>query len=195
MKNPKITITETKVLAHNHYLLEKVTLDYQSEDGAVETQSREVFNRGNGAAILLYNRAMRTVVLTRQFRLPSYLNGNPSGMLIEVCAGMIDEDDPVETVKREAIEETGYHVTDVRKVCETYVSPGAVTEILHLFIGAYTPDMKRSEGGGLKDEHEHIEVLEMPFADALNRVETGEIRDAKTIILLQYAELKQIFGE
>lgn len=193
MHLPKIDIKEKKLLSDNHYFLHRVTFDYEKPDGSKEEQSREVYDRGNGAGILLYNIANRTVVLTRQFRLPTYLNGNPTGMMIETCAGLLEEDDPAETIRREAIEETGYHVTDVRKVLETYMSPGAVTEILHLFIGEYAPEMKQSEGGGLASEHENIEVLEMPFQRALDMVENGEIRDAKTILLLQYAELKKIF--
>lgn len=193
MDDPKIDIKEKKLLSDNHYHLHRVTFDYEKPDGSKQEQTREVYDRGNGAGILLYNVANRTVVLTRQFRLPTYLNGNPTGMMIETCAGLLEEDDPAETIRREAIEETGYHVTDVRKVYETYMSPGAVTEILYLFIGEYSPEMKQSEGGGLASEHENIEVLEMPFQKALELVENGEIRDAKTILLLQYAELKKIF--
>lgn len=193
MYTPKIDIVERKLLSDNHYRLEKVTFDYEKPDGSTERQSREAYDRGNGAAILLYNVANRSVILTRQFRLPTYLNGNATGMLIETCAGMLEEEDPAECIRREAIEETGYHVSDVTKVYETYMSPGAVTEILYLFIGEYQPEMKRSEGGGLASEHENIEVLEMPFREAMALVEKGEIRDAKTILLLQYAELKKIF--
>lgn len=193
MHTPKINIVETKLLSDNHYKLERITFDYEKPDGSTERQTREAYDRGNGAAILLYNIANRTVVLTRQFRLPTYLNGNPTGMLIETCAGLLEEDDPAECIRRESVEETGYHVTEVKKVYETYMSPGAVTEILYLFIGEYLPEMKQSEGGGLASEHENIEVIEMPFSKAIELMETGEIRDAKTIMLLQYAELKKIF--
>jgi nudix-type nucleoside diphosphatase (YffH/AdpP family) len=127
--------------------------------------------------------------------MPTYLNGNPTGMMIEACAGLLEEDDPAECIRREAIEETGYEVREVRKVYETYMSPGSVTEILHLFIGEYLPEMKKGDGGGLESEHENIEVLELPFQRAMEMVENGDIRDAKTILLLQYAEMKKLFDQ
>ncbi|AWG21687.1 GDP-mannose pyrophosphatase NudK [Flavobacterium faecale] len=189
MQNPSIKITNTEVLANDYYLLNKVTFDYLNKKGNWITQRREVYDRGNGAGILLYNKEHKTVILTRQFRLPSYLNGNPSGMLIEVCAGLLDADQPEQCIIRETEEETGYRITDVQKVMETYVSPGAVTEILYLFVGEYTANMKVSEGGGLEHEQEEIEVLEWPFEKAYNMIATGEIKDAKTILLLQYAKI------
>lgn len=192
MKNPIIHIHNTEVLSDNWYLLNKVTFDYQKKDDSWITQKREVYDRGNGAAILLYNLCYKTVILTKQFRLPTYLNGNESGMMIEVCAGMLDLDNPETCVIRETEEETGYRITKVNRIMETYMSPGAVTEILHLFTGEYDPSMKVSEGGGVAHEEEHIEVLEMPFETAFNMIATGEIKDAKTIILLQYAKLKQL---
>ncbi len=193
MKDPEITIQDTHLLSDNHYLLNRVTYEYKTES-TTEVHKREVYDRGNGAAILLYNKPDRTVVLIRQFRLPTYLNGNPTGMLIETCAGLLEEDNPDDTIRREVEEETGYHIKDVKRVYETYMSPGAVTEILYLYIGEYSKEMKLSEGGGLASEHEHIQILELPFDEALDMMENGGIRDAKTIMLLQYAALKQIFN-
>lgn len=189
MKNPKITIQKTELLSDNWYILNKVTFDYNKESDDPETQVREVYDRGNGAVILLYNIAKKTVVLTRQFRIPTYLNGNTSGMLIEACAGMLDEDNPIDCIIRETEEETGYRISSVKKVFQSYMSPGAVTEILHFFIGEYQPEMKVSEGGGLAEEHENIEVLEYPFNEAYQMIASGEITDAKTIMLLQYAKI------
>lgn len=189
MKDPKISIQKTELLSDNWYLLNKVTFDYQEENSPVETHTREVYDRGNGAAILLYNSIEKTVILTRQFRLPSYLNGNKSGMMIEVCAGLLDQDNPEQCIIRETEEETGYRISTVKKVFETYMSPGAVTEILYLFVGEYNASMKVTEGGGLDAEQEHIEVMELPFDEAFGMIATGEIKDAKTVMLLQYAKL------
>jgi nudix-type nucleoside diphosphatase (YffH/AdpP family) len=150
-------------------------------------QSREAYDRGNGATILLYDRARRTVVLTQQFRLPTYVNGNASGMLIEACAGLLDADDPETCIAREAFEETGYEIRNARKVMQAYMSPGSVTEILYFFVAEYSRAQRLSAGGGV--EEEDIEVLELSFDDALGRIASGEIRDAKTIMLLQYAAL------
>ena len=189
MKDPKITIEKTELLSDNWYLLNKVTYNYQEENKSVETHIREVYDRGNGAAILLYNSSQKTVILTRQFRLPSYLNGNKTGMMIEVCAGLLDKDHPEQCIIRETEEETGYRVSKVQKVFETYMSPGAVTEILYLFVGEYDETMKVHEGGGLDAEQEHIEVMELPFDEAYAMIATGEIKDAKTVMLLQYAKI------
>ena len=189
MRNPKITIQKTELLSDNWYTLNKVTFDYKIDSNDSETQVREVYDRGNGAVILLYNKAKKTVVLTRQFRLPTYLNGNTSGMVIEACAGLLDAEDPEECIIRETEEETGYRLTSVKKVFQSYMSPGSVTEILHFFIGEYHPNMKVSEGGGLAEEHENIEVLEYPFNEAYQMITSGEIIDAKTIMLLQYAKI------
>ncbi|AOZ99975.1 GDP-mannose pyrophosphatase NudK [Flavobacterium sufflavum] len=189
MNDPKITIQKTKLLSDNWYILNKVTFDYQKPDNSVITQKREVYDRGNGAAILLYNKTDKTIILTRQFRLPTYLNGNKSGMMIEVCAGLLDQDEPEQCIIRETEEETGYRISKVKKIMETYMSPGAITEILYLFIGEYDASMKVSEGGGLDHEQENIEVLEMSFDQAYAMIETGELKDAKTIMLLQYAKI------
>ncbi len=192
MKNPEIKITETKLLSDNWYVLNKVTFDYQKKDGNVESHIREVYDRGNGAAILLYNTQKKTVILTRQFRLPTYLNGNKTGMMIEVCAGLLDHDNPEEAVIRETEEETGYRLTKVQKVIETYMSPGSVTEILYLFVREYDETMKVNDGGGLDAEQENIEVLEYTFDEAYAMFESGEITDAKTIMLLQHAKIKEL---
>jgi nudix-type nucleoside diphosphatase (YffH/AdpP family) len=189
MKNPIIIIQKTELLSNNHYTLNKVTFDYKKSTEDSETQTREVYDRGNGAVILLYNIAKKTVVLTKQFRLPTYLNGNSTGMLIEACAGMLDNDNPIDCIIRETEEETGYRLSSVKKVFESYMSPGAVTEILYFFVGEYEPEMKVSDGGGLEEEHEHIEVLEYSFDKAYQMIASGEITDAKTIMLLQYAKI------
>lgn len=192
MKNPEIKVTETKLLSDNWYILNKVTFDYQKKDGKVESHIREVYDRGNGAAILLYNSAKKTVILTRQFRLPTYLNGNKTGMMIEVCAGLLDQDNAEQAVIRETEEETGYRLKKVEKVIETYMSPGSVTEILYLFVGEYDETMKVNDGGGLDAEQENIEVLEYTFEEAYSMIESGKITDAKTILLLQHAKIKNL---
>ena len=192
MKNPTIKIQKTELLSDNWYILNKVTFDYQKKDESWITQKREVYDRGNGAAILLYNTKQKTVILTRQFRLPTYLNGYETGMMIEVCAGLLDEDHPEQCIIRETEEETGYRLTKVQKVMETYMSPGAVTEILYLFVGEYNDSMKVSEGGGVAHEQENIDVMEMSYDEAYAMIESGEIKDAKTIMLLQYAKIKNL---
>ncbi|RZJ53319.1 MAG: NUDIX domain-containing protein [Flavobacterium sp.] len=189
-KNPEIEIKETKLLSDNWYVLNKVTFDYKKENQPVESHIREVYDRGNGAGILLYNAAKKTVILTRQFRLPTFLNGNKTGMMIEVCAGLLDKENAEQAIIRETEEETGYRLKKVQKVIETYMSPGSVTEILYLFVGEYEENMKVSEGGGLDAEQENIEVLEYTFDEAYAMIESGEITDAKTIMLLQHAKIK-----
>lgn len=189
---PYVQIKKEELLSDNWYLLKKITYDYQRPNGPLKSQVREVYDRGNGAAILLYNTAQRTVILTRQFRLPTYVNGNADGMLIEACAGLLDNDHPEVAIKREAEEETGYQVKDVRKVFEAYMSPGSVTEILYCYIAAYSKDMQVHTGGGLEHEQEDIEVLELAFGEAVRMVAAGEIRDGKTIMLIQYMQLAGI---
>ncbi|MDQ3278026.1 MAG: GDP-mannose pyrophosphatase NudK [Bacteroidota bacterium] len=187
-----IKIVDTRILSDNWYVLRKITYEYRKKDGSLHTQSREAYDRGNGAAILLYNQEQRTVILTRQFRLPTFVNGNASGMLIEACAGLLDRDNPEACIRRETEEETGYRVHNVQKVLEAYMSPGSVTEILYFFIAAYTPNMKISGGGGVDGEEENIEVLELDIDEAMAMVENGAIRDGKTILLLQHIKLKNI---
>jgi GDP-mannose pyrophosphatase NudK len=182
-----VEVLKTEVLSDNWYVLRKVTFRLRKRDGSWEVQSREAYDRGNGATILLYDRARRTVVLTQQFRLPTYVNGNASGMLIEACAGLLDKDDPETCIAREAFEETGYEIRNPRKVMQAYMSPGSVTEILHFFVAEYSRTQRVSDGGGV--EEEDIEVMELSFDDALGRIASGEIRDGKTIMLLQYAAL------
>jgi GDP-mannose pyrophosphatase NudK len=188
----KINILKKEVLSDNWYTLRKITYEDIGADGSVNIQSREAYDRGNGATILLYNKQNQTVILTRQFRLPTYINGNESGYFIECCAGLLDLDNPEECIKRETEEETGYKVSHVEKVFEAYMSPGSVTEMLYFFVAEYAIEMKTGDGGGLKEENENIEVLELPFAQALNMITTGEIKDAKTIMLLQYAQLNNL---
>jgi GDP-mannose pyrophosphatase NudK len=188
--NERVKILKTEILSETYYTLKKVSFSYRRSDGKVETVSREVFERGNGAALLLYHKVKNTVILTRQFRVPAYLNGHESGFLIEVCAGMIDEGNPEETVKREAMEETGYQVSNVRKVFEAYSSPGAVTEKMHFFVASYEEHMKVEGGGGKDDEQEDIELLEVSIDEAMGMVYAGEIQDVKTIVLLQHYALK-----
>ncbi|WP_231424931.1 MULTISPECIES: GDP-mannose pyrophosphatase NudK [Pedobacter] len=192
MNNENIKILSTEILSDNWYTLNKITFEYKKKDGTVETQNREAYDRGNGATILLYNKNNQTVILTRQFRLPTYLNGNASGMLIETCAGLLDLDNPETAIKRETEEETGYKIKDVKKVFEAYMSPGSVTEILYFFVAEYSKEMKVSEGGGHHEEQENIEVLEITFSDAIAMIATGEIKDGKTIMLLQYAQLNYL---
>ncbi|RAJ88261.1 nudix-type nucleoside diphosphatase (YffH/AdpP family) [Chitinophaga dinghuensis] len=189
---PEVKIMSTEILSDNWYTLKKVTYEYKLRNGDWQTQSREAYDRGNGAVILLYNPITGKVILTRQFRLPSYINGNSSGMLIEACAGLLDENNPEECIRREAEEETGYRIQDVKKVFEVYMSPGSVTEMLHFFVAAYDHQMRVNDGGGLAQEQEEIEVMEVPFNQALEMVETGEIKDGKTIMLLQWVRLKGI---
>ena len=190
--NNKIKNLTTEVLSNSWYTLKKVSYDFLKNNGSWQTQTREAYDRGNGAAILLYNKVQKTVILTRQFRLPTFINGNESGMLIEVCAGLLDKDNPEDCVRREAEEETGYKVSHVKKVFETYMSPGSVTEILYLFIAEYNSSMKINDGGGIEHEQEDIEVLEFSVIQAISMIEAGEIKDAKTIMLLQYLQLQKI---
>ncbi len=185
-----IKIVKTEILSDNWYTLKKVTYQYSKPDGTVQQQSREAYDRGNGAVILLYNTSAQTVILTRQFRIPTYINGNESGMLIEACAGLLDQDSPHDCIRRETEEETGYQIKEAKKIFEAYMSPGSVTEILHFFIAEYTNNMKVGDGGGL--EEEHIEILEINIEEALHMIDTGEIIDGKTIMLLQYIRLKNI---
>jgi GDP-mannose pyrophosphatase NudK len=189
----RVKILEKKLLSDNWYKLYKYDFEYTDTSGKKSTQSREAYDRGNGATILLYNKEQRRVILTRQFRLPTFINGNPSGMMIETCAGLLDEDNPEACIIRETEEETGYRITEVKKVYEAYMSPGSVTEILYFFIGAYSKEQKVNEGGGVDSENENIDVLELDFDKAWEMMAKGEIKDAKTIILLQYARLHQLF--
>ena len=190
--NTKIKNVEQKLLSDNWFTLKKYSFDYQRPDGKWERQEREAYDRGNGSTILLYNSAKGNVILTRQFRLPTFINGNTDGMLVETCAGLLDENNAEDCIKKETEEETGYKIEKVKKIFESYMSPGSVTEILYFFVAEYTESMKVSEGGGLEHEQENIEVLELSFDKAYKMLETGEIKDAKTIMLLQYAKLNRL---
>lgn len=185
----QVRILQTEILSSNWYTLKKVTYTFLNKDGSTQTQVREAYDRGNGAAILLYNREQGTVILTRQFRLPTFINGNESGMMTEACAGLLDEDNPEDCIRRETEEETGYTIKAVQKIFEAYMSPGSVTEILYFFVAEYSKEMKTGTGGGVAQEQENIEVLELKFDAAFNMIASGEIKDAKTIMLLQYAKL------
>ncbi|WP_426210490.1 NUDIX domain-containing protein [Massilia sp. TWP1-3-3] len=184
----RIRVVNEQVLSSDWYLLKKTTFDYLRSDNVWQRLSRETYDRGNGAALLLYNRAQGTVVLTRQFRLPVFVNGH-DGMLIEAPAGLLDASSPEERIRKEAEEETGYRVSEVHPIFEAYMSPGSVTEKLHFFVAQYDAASKIGDGGGLEGEGEDIEVLELPFAEALGMITTGVIQDGKTIMLLQYAAL------
>ena len=190
--NTKVKNVQKVLLSDNWYTLNKIVFDYQMPNGEWVNQQREAYDRGNGATVMLYNKEKQKVVLVSQFRMPTYLNGNESGMLIESCAGLLDGDDPETCVIKEAEEESGFRVNKVEKVFESYMSPGSVTEILHYFIGEYDDDMKVGEGGGAEVETENIEVLELPFKTALEMIASGEIKDAKTILLLQYAQINSL---
>ncbi|CAM3730288.1 GDP-mannose pyrophosphatase NudK [Aquirufa aurantiipilula] len=188
----EIKITKSDILSDNWYILRKITYEYKQADGTVQIHQREAYDRGNGATILLYNKESGTVILTKQFRLPTYINGNKDGMMIEACAGLLDQDNPEDCIRRETEEETGYKITEIQKVFEAYMSPGSVTEILYFFIAAYSKSMKVSNGGGVEHEQENIEVVEIPIQQALVMIQSGEIKDAKTIMLLQYIKLHGI---
>jgi GDP-mannose pyrophosphatase NudK len=187
--NNKIKILKTEVLSDNWYTLRKITFDLLQKNGEWLTQHREAYDRGNGAVILLYNSTKKTVILTRQFRMPTYLNGNETGMLIEACAGLLDADNAEDCIRKETQEETGYRIENVQKVYEAYMSPGSVTEILYFFVAEYHENQKITAGGGVTGE-EYIEVLELDFSKALEMIKSGEIRDAKTIMLLQYLQIE-----
>lgn len=192
--NKKINVVKEEILSDNWYTLRKFTFDYQRADGSWERQSREAYDRGNGATILLFNKEKQTVILTRQFRLPTYTNGNDTGMLIEACAGLLDKDNAEDCIKRETEEETGYKIKSIQKIFEAYMSPGSVTEILYFFTAEYAEDMKVSDGGGCDTEQENIEVMEIPFAEAVKMITAGEIKDAKTMLLIQYAQLNGLLA-
>ena len=189
-----VSILKTEILSDNWYTLKKITYQSIDSDGSNIIQSREAYDRGNGATILLYNKHHKTVILTRQFRMPTYINGNADGYLIECCAGLLDKDNPEDCIKRETEEETGYRVSSVEKVFEAYMSPGSVTEILYFFVAEYSNDIRVSDGGGVHEENENIEVMEIPFSHALQMIKAGEIKDGKTIMLLQYAQINNLIN-
>lgn len=190
--NERIRLRKQETLADDWFTLRKITFDYQRKNGTWETQSREAYDRGNGAIILLHNPTTDQVILTRQFRLPTFVNGNPTGVLIETCAGLLDDEHPDAASIRETEEETGYRLTHVEKVMEAYMSPGLVTERLFFYLAEYSAATEQHSGGGI--EEEEIDVLEMLLQEALALVKTGEIQDGKTIMLLQHLRLKQLLA-
>ncbi|ANA22008.1 GDP-mannose pyrophosphatase NudK [Salmonella enterica subsp. diarizonae] len=185
-----ITLIKDKILSDNYFTLRNITYDLTRRNGEVIRHKREVYDRGNGATILLYNSTKKTVVLVRQFRVATWVNSNQDGMLIETCAGLLDNDEPEVCIRKEAIEETGYDVGEVRKIFELYMSPGGVTELIHFFIAEYHDGERASIGGGVEDED--IEVLELPFSRALEMVRSGEIRDGKAVLLLNYLQMSNL---
>ena len=193
MNTEHLKNVKNELLSDNYYILKKYIFDYKMKSGNWVTQMREVYNRGDGAGILLYNKLKKTVILVKQFRMPTFLNDNNDGFLVEICAGMLDKDHPEACIIRETEEEVGYRIKEVKKVYEAYSSPGVMTEKMHFFIGEYTDNMKVNEGGGIDTEHEDIEVLEIPFAEAVKMLENGLIHDTRTIVLLQYAQIYNIF--
>ncbi len=184
-----VRLLDAQVLSDSWYTLRKISVELRRRDGQWQRLSREAYDRGNGAVLLLWDPVRRTVVLTRQFRLPAFLNGSPDGQLIEACAGLLDGDEPEACIRREAEEETGYRIRAPRKVFEAYMSPGSVTEKLHFFVAEYEPGDRVRAGGGVAEEGEDIEVIEMPLAEALAAIASGRIQDGKTIMLLQHVAL------
>ncbi len=184
----RIRVKNVRVLSDSHYILKTTTFEWRRANGEWQTQARETYDRGNGAALLPYNLAQRTVVLVRQFRYPAFVNGYDD-LLIEAAAGLLDNETPEMRIRAEAEEETGYRLGEVRKIFEAFMSPGAVTEKLHFFVAEYEARMRIGSGGGIASEGEEIEVLELPFDEALAMIGDGRIADAKTILLLQYAAL------
>ena len=191
-QSDRVRIERVDVLSDNWYILRNYTFTYRRRDGTQQRQVREAYDRGDGCCILLYNKERGTILMTRQFRLPAFVSGHPDGMLLEAPAGLLDEDDPTTAIKREAEEETGYRIRDVKEVLSAYMSPGAVTEQLHFFMGEYSQADRVGAGGGHEGEGEDIEVVEVPLKDTLRMIERGEIIDAKTIILIYHAALKEL---
>ncbi|AOI91480.1 NUDIX domain-containing protein [Burkholderia pseudomultivorans] len=189
----RVRIVDTTVLSDDWYVLKRVTFDFLRRDGTWQRLSRETYDRGNGTTILLRNATTGDVLLTRQFRMPAFVNGH-DGMLLEAAAGLLDDATPDARIRAEAEEETGYRVRGVRKVFEAFMSPGSVTEKLHFFVGEYDASLRTGDGGGVAEEGEDLEVVEMPLQAALDAVERGEIVDAKTIMLLQYVALRETAG-
>ncbi|MEM6049108.1 GDP-mannose pyrophosphatase NudK [Erwinia sp. P7711] len=181
----KIEVIKNKVLSENWFVLRNFTYDLIAKDGTTIRHKREVYDRGNGATILLYNREKNSVILTRQFRIATWVNGNESGMLIEACAGLLDDDSPEDCIRKEAVEETGYAVGEVEKIYEMYMSPGGVTELIHFFAAEYNDSLRANAGGGVEDED--IDVMEIPFPQAWAMIKEGRIKDGKTVMLLQHA--------
>jgi nudix-type nucleoside diphosphatase (YffH/AdpP family) len=190
----RVTIDKVETLSDDWSLLRKFQLRYRRQDGTEQRLTRQVYDRGNGAVVLLYNQARRSVILTRQFRLPALVSGHPDGMLLEAPAGLLDSDDPDSAIRREAEEETGYRIAKVEKLFAAYMSPGSVTEQLHFFAAEYTDADKVGAGGGHAGEGEDIEVIEVPFAEALAMIADGRLIDAKTMLLLCAAKVQGLLA-
>ena len=193
--NADVLIRDVELTSCGWHVLRRTTFDYRRRDGRWTTEQRETYDRGNGSTILLYDRDRRTVLLTRQFRYPVYVNGHPDGMLVEAAAGLLDDDDPETAIRRETAEELGVTVGELTHVFDVYMSPGSVTERVHFYAAAYTPADRTTAGGGLEHDGEDIEVLELPIEQALAMVRDGRIADAKTIMLLQWAALEGPFAK
>ncbi len=185
-RNPNVIVRDVEVTSNGWHVLRRTTYDYRRRDGVWETQRRETYDRGNGATILPYDPDRGTVLLTRQFRFPVYVNDHPDGMLIEAAAGLLDDDDPETAIRRETSEELGVALGELEHIFDIYMSPGSVTERVHFYVAPYTPAHRVADGGGLADDGEDIEVLELRFEDALAMIADGRIADGKTIILLQW---------
>ena len=192
MSKIRVKNIKTELLSKQFYTLNKLTFDYLMKNNEWVTQVRECYDRGDGAGILLYNKDKGSIILTRQFRMPTYINGNLDGFLVEICAGLLDKDQPEACIIRETEEEVGYRLKSVKKVYEAYSSPGVMTEKMHFFIGEYSNNMKVNAGGGLESEHEDIEVMEIPFKEAVEMLNSGKIEDTRTIVLLQYAIIHKL---
>ncbi|WP_432104688.1 NUDIX domain-containing protein [Streptomyces sp. bgisy091] len=194
-RNPGVRIRDVELTSQQGWhVLRRTTFDYRRRDGRWETQQRETYDRGDGAVVLPYDTGSGRVLLTRQFRYPAYVNGHPDGMLVEAAAGLLDAQDPHTAIRREAAEELGVRLGPLTRVLDLYMSPGSVTERLHYFAAPYTPADRIGAGGGIEEEGEDIEVLELPFADALTMTRDGRIVDAKTVLLLQWAALHGPFA-
>ncbi|WP_333751969.1 NUDIX domain-containing protein [Streptomyces sp. IBSBF 2394] len=194
-RNPGVVVRDVELTSEGWHVLRRTTFDYRRRDGRWETQRRETYDRGNGAVVLPYDTVRGRVLLTRQFRYPAYVNDHPDGMLVEAAAGLLDADDPVEAVRRESAEELGVVLGPLTHVLDAYMSPGSVTERLHFFAAPYTPADRTWAGGGVEEEGEDIEVLELPFAEALAMTRDGRIADGKTVMLLQWAALDGPFAQ
>ncbi|HYO22462.1 MAG TPA: NUDIX domain-containing protein [Flavisolibacter sp.] len=187
----QVKIKEEKILSDEHFVLKRIDFEIQKKTGKWETQKREVFDHGNAVTVLLYNKEARTVILTQQFRIATYVNGNSDGMLIETPAGLLEKDEaPEKGMLREIKEETGYAIPELQKVYEAYTSAGSLSELLHFYVAPYSKEQKVAKGGGLEEEGEELKVMELPFDEALQMIESGKIKDAKTIMLLQYVQVK-----
>ncbi len=191
--NPDVVVRDVELLAAAWHVLRRTTIERRRSDGTWATEQRETYDRGNGATLLPYDTARRTVLLTRQFRYPVYVNGHPDGLLLEAAAGLLDDDSPEVAVRREVEEELGITVGEIEHVFDVFMSPGSVTERLHFYAAPYVPADRTGDGGGLEEEGEDIEVVELPFDEALQMVDDGRSADAKTVMLLQWAALRGPF--